>query len=213
MTAELPAAPAPPRTHPVFAGLVGVIVGAVLVGVPWLALSLLGGPSGGALTAPATLGGLARAQDALAKFGVEESKGQVARVDKADRETAARTSAAYGGAGAVVQQYQDAGLERSFQLIAVRAASPELVAPYEDAEALDLAAPGTELVRTGAVQCLVHHDPEPAGSPPDPDRSSVLSCQRSGPDLTVTVRCLSAEGNRDPRELAGIVEEAWKELS
>ncbi|WP_439379769.1 hypothetical protein [Amycolatopsis lexingtonensis] len=217
MTAEFPAAPVPPPrsqlAHPVFAGLIGVIVGAVLVGVPWLALTLLGGPSGHALTAPSSLGGLGRTQDTLAKFDVEKSKVQVARVDKADRETAARTSAAYGGAGAVVQQYQDDRLERSFQLIAVRAGSPELVAPYENAEELGLAAPSTELVRVGAVQCLVHNDAAPAGSTPDPDRSFVTNCQRSGPDLTVALRSISAEGNRDPRELAGIVEEAWKELS
>lgn len=217
MTEEFPAAPAPPPrspfAHPVFAGLIGVIVGAVLVGVPWVVLSLLGGPSGRALTAPPSLGGLARAQDAIGKFGVERGKDVIARIEKTDRETGARVSAAYGGAGAVAQEYRDDRLERAFQLIAVSAASPELVAPYEDAEALGLAAPGTELVRVGDVQCLVHHDSAAAGTTPDPDRSFVTSCQRSGPALTVTLRCVSAEGNRDPHELAGIVEAAWKELS
>ncbi|WP_086846135.1 hypothetical protein [Amycolatopsis kentuckyensis] len=209
--------PAPRRrsllARPAVTGLIGFLLGAVLVGVPWLALSLLGGPSGRPLTAPAGLGGLSRAQDALAKFDKAKSEAMVTRIDKTDRETGTRVSAAYGGAGAIAQQYQDDRLERSFQLVAVRAPSPELVAPYEDAEALGLAAPGTELVRAGAVQCLVHHDPAAAGSTPDPDRSFVTNCQRTGPDLTVTVRSLSAEGNRDPRELAGIVEEAWRVLS
>ncbi|WP_370962710.1 hypothetical protein [Amycolatopsis sp. cg9] len=217
MTAEFPAAPPPPPrspfAHPVFAGLIGVIVGAVLVGVPWLVLSLLGGPSGRALTAPPSLGGLGRAQETIAKFDAEKGKDLIARIEKTDRETASRVSAAYGGAGAVAQQYQDDRLERAFQLIAVSAASPELVAPYEDTEALGLAAPSTELVRVGEVQCLVHNDTTVAGSTPDPERSFVTSCQRSGPDLTVTLRPVSAEGNRDPRELAGIVEEAWKGLS
>jgi hypothetical protein len=62
------------------------------------------------------------------------------------------------------------------------------------------------------VQCLVHHDPAPAGSTPDPDRSFVTNCQRTGANLTVTLRVLSSEGNRDPQELAGIVQQAWREL-
>ena len=209
--------PAPRRrsilARPAVTGLIGFLLGAVLVGVPWLALSLLGGPSGSTLTAPASLGGLSRAQDAIAKFDKVKGQALITRIDKTDRETGTRVSAAYGGAGAIAQQYQDDRLERSFQLLAVRAPSPELVAPYEDAQALGLAQPSTELVRVGAVQCLVHHDPAAAGSTPDPERSSVRTCQRSGPDLTVSVRSLSSDGNRDPREMAGIVEEAWRALS
>ncbi len=215
-------APGPPRTaipqrrppfaRPVVAGLAGVLVGAFLVGVPWLTLSLLGGPSGQAPAAPANLGGLGRAQDAIAKLDAVRGKPQIDRIDKTDRETASRVSAAYDGAGAVVQQYQDERLLRSFQLVAVRARSPELFAPYEDVQALGIAKPGTELVRVGAVQCLVHNDPAAPGSAPDPDRSFVLNCQRTGPGLTVTVRSLGTEGNHDARELAGIVEQAWREL-
>ncbi|MGW3966597.1 hypothetical protein ACWED2_42745 [Amycolatopsis sp. NPDC005003] len=202
-----------PLARPAVTGLIGLLAGALLVGVPWLALSLLGGPSGEPLTAPATLGGLGHAQDAIAK--VDKAKGQamIDRITKADRETAARASAAYGGAGAVVQQYQDDRLRRSFQLLAVRAPSPGLVVPYEDPEALGLATPSNELVRFGDVQCLVHHDPVNAGSTPDPEGSSVRTCQRVGPDLTVTLRSLSSEGNRDPREMAGLVEEAWAILA
>jgi len=210
--------PVPRRSlpaRPVVTGLIGVLVGAFLVGVPWLVLSLFGGgsPSGRSLAAPPQLGGLSRAQEAIAKLDKTKGQSMIARIEKTDRETAARVTAAYGGAGAVVQQYQSDQLERGFQLIAVRAPSPELIAPYEDTEALGLAAPSTELVRVGAVQCLVHHDQEPAGSTPDPDRSFVTNCQRTGPGLTVTLRSLSSEGNRDPRELAGIVEQAWKELA
>jgi hypothetical protein len=228
VTAEFPAEPPPdppqppapqqvPRrpllTRPVATGLIGVLVGAFLVGVPWLTLSLFGDePSGRSLTAPNGLGGLSRAQDAITKLDAVKGKPQLDRIDKTDRETASRVSAAYNGAGAVVQQYQDDGLQRGVQLIAVRAPSPELVAPYEDTEALGLVKPSTELVRVGEVQCLVHNDPAPVGSTPDPERSFVTNCQRTGSALTVTVRSLSSEGNRDARELAGIVDEAWTTL-
>ena len=204
----------PLLARPGATGLIGVLVGAFLVGVPWLVLSLFGdGPSGRSLTAPDNLGGLSRAQEAIAKLDKTKGQSLIDRIEKTDRETGARVSAAYGGASAVVQQYQDDRLERSFQLTAVRAASPELVAPYEDATALGLAAPSTELVRVGAVQCLMHNDPTPAGSAPDPERSFVTSCQRTGPGLTVTIRSLGTDSNRDPQEFAGIVEQAWRILS
>jgi hypothetical protein len=212
-----PSAPQPdPRrpllANPVATGLIGVLVGVFLVGVPWLVIGLLGGPSGQTLNTPARLGGLGRAQDVIAKFDSVKGKAQIDRIDKTDRETATRVSAAYGGAAAVVQQYQDDQLRRGVQLTAVRALSPELVAPYEDLEALDLAKPSTELVRVGAVQCLLHNDPTPTGSTPDPESSFVINCQRTGPGLTVTVRSLGTEGNRDPQELAGLVELAWREV-
>jgi hypothetical protein len=161
--------PVPRRSllaRPVVAGLIGVLVGAFLVGVPWLVLSLFGGgsPRGRSLAAPPQLGGLSRAQEAITKLDKTKGQSMIARIEKTDRETAARVTAAYGGAGTV-------------------------------------------------VQCLVHHDQEPAGSTPDPDRPFVTNCQRTGPGLTVTLRSLSSEGNRDPRELAGIVEQAWRELA
>ncbi|WP_410615037.1 hypothetical protein [Amycolatopsis sp. lyj-109] len=209
--------PAPRRSllaRPAVTGLIGFLAGAALVGVPWLVLSLFAGtPSGRSLAAPPRLGDLSRAQDAIAKLDSVKGQSTIARIDKTDRETAARTSAAYGGAGTIVQQYQDDGLRRGVQLIAVRAPSPELVAPYEDIEALGLAVPGTELVRAGAVQCLRHNPSTPVGSEPDPEQSFVVNCQRTGPGLTVTLRSLSSQGNRDPRELTAIVNEAWEILS
>ncbi|WP_372665542.1 hypothetical protein [Amycolatopsis kentuckyensis] len=211
-----PAVAPPPRpvlARPAIAGLLGVLVGAFLVGVPWLVLSFFGdAPSSTPLTAPANLGGLGKAQDAITKLDAVRGKAQIDRITKTDQETATRVSAAYDGAGAVVQDYQDERLLRSFQLVAVRAPSPELFAPYEDVQALGIAKPGTELVRAGAVQCLVHNAPAAPGSTPDPDQSFVLNCQRTGPGLTVAVRSLGTEGNRDPREMAGIVDQAWTTL-
>ncbi|RSM39087.1 hypothetical protein DMA12_31190 [Amycolatopsis balhimycina DSM 5908] len=202
----------PLTARPVVVGLIGVLVGAFLVGVPWLVLSLLGGPSGQAPTAPANLGGLRRAEEAIAKVDAVRGKASIDRITKTDQETAARVSAAYDGAGAVVQEYQDERLSRTLQLIAVRAPSPELFAPYEDVQALREAKPGTELVRIGAVQCLLHNTRGGPGNDPDPALSFVTNCQRTGPGLTVTVRTNGIEGNHDPQELAGIVEQAWREV-
>ncbi len=227
MTENFPLPPAPgqqavtppPRrrsllARPAVTGLIGLVAGALLVGVPWLALGLLRDrPSGRELAAPPRLGGLSRAEDAIAKIDKVNGQATIARIEKTDREDTARVSAAYGGAAAVVQQYQNDQLRRAVQLIAVRAPSPGLVAPYVDVEALGLAAPGTELVRVADVQCLRHNGSVPAGSAPDSTQVVVTNCQRTGPNLTVTLKSLSSEGNRDPRELAGLVDQAWRELS
>ncbi|WIX91962.1 hypothetical protein [Amycolatopsis sp. DG1A-15b] len=209
--------PAPRRrsllARPAVTGLLGFLAGAVLVGVPWLVLTLFGGPSGRSLSAPPRLGELSRSPEAIAKFDARQGQAMITGIEKADRETAARVSAAYDGAGALAQHYQDDRLRRGVQLIAVRAPSPGLVAIYDDFAALGQGAPGTELVRIGDVQCLRHNGPAAPGSAPAPQESFVTNCQRTGPDLTVTLRSLSSEGNRDPRELAALVDQAWRELS
>ncbi|MFF1612597.1 hypothetical protein ACFVYA_32890 [Amycolatopsis sp. NPDC058278] len=208
--------PAPRRrsllARPAVTGLLGFVAGAVLVGVPSLVLTL-GGPSGRSLSAPPRLGELSRSPEAIAKFDARQGQAMITGIEKADRETAARVSAAYDGAGALAQHYQDDRLRRGVQLIAVRAPSPGLVAIYDDFAALGQGAPGTELVRIGDVQCLRHNGPAAPGSAPAPQESFVTNCQRTGPDLTVTLRSLSSEGNRDPRELAALVDQAWRELS
>jgi hypothetical protein len=101
-----PAAPRRPLlARPAVTGLIGVLVGAFLVGVPWLVLSVFGDDaSGRPLSAPADLGGLSRAQEAIAKLDKVRGQAQIDRIGKTDRETTDRVSAAYGGAGAVVQQ-------------------------------------------------------------------------------------------------------------
>lgn len=219
MTADFPPEPPPrPRrallARPAVTGLIGLLAGALLVGVPWLVLSRSGGnPDGRPLVAPAALGELGRTEDAVAKVDNVRGQAQIARVGKADRETGARVSAAYGGAPAVVQEYRDARLLHGLQLTAVRAASPDLIAPFEDPQALGVAKPSTELVRVGAVRCLLHNDPASPGSPPDPELTYVVNCQRTGPGLTVAVRSLGAEGNRDPEKIAGLLEQAWDTLS
>ncbi|MFJ7213807.1 hypothetical protein [Amycolatopsis sp. NPDC098790] len=224
---EFPMPPAPgqpttavPRRRPLLArpvavGLIGVLVGAFLVGVPWLTLSLFGdAPGGRPLEAPGTLGGYESTQVAVGKLGSAGTAGkaQIERADKTDRENAARVSEAYDGAPAASRSYSDARLTNGFQLTAVRAPSPELFAPYEDATALGLAAPSTELVRVGAVQCLRHNDPTPLGREPDPDSSFVTACQRSGPALTVLLRITAREDTPTAERLAAAVEEAWTTL-
>ncbi|MEV4051795.1 hypothetical protein AB0J55_11470 [Amycolatopsis sp. NPDC049688] len=68
-------------------------------------------------------------------------------------------------------------------------------------------------MRVGAVQCLVHNDPAAPGSPADPNQTYVMNCQRTGPGLTVAVRSLGADGNRDPAKIASLLEQAWDTLS
>lgn len=209
--------PAPRRTlfaRPVATGLIGVLVGAFLVGVPWLVLGLLGGPSAQPLKAPDTLGGYLTVQAAVTKIdkGGAAAKSQIERADKADRENTTRISEAYGGAAAVSRTYNDEGLLNGFQLTAVRADSPSLIAPYEDATALGLAAPSTELVQVGAVQCLLHNDPTPLGQQQDPESSFATACQRTGAGLTVTLRTTARDTPPTPEKLAAVVEEAWTAL-
>ncbi|MEV4051794.1 hypothetical protein AB0J55_11465 [Amycolatopsis sp. NPDC049688] len=126
MTADFPPEPKarPLLTRPAVTALIGLLTGALLVGVPWLVTSGGGAePDGRPLVAPAALGELGRTEDAVAKIDNVRGQAQIARVEKADRETGARLSAAYGGAAAVVQEYQNATLFHGLQLTAVRAAS------------------------------------------------------------------------------------------
>jgi hypothetical protein len=211
--------PAPPPRRPLFArpvatGLIGVVVGAFLVGVPWLVIGLLGGPSAQPLKLPDTLGGFTTTQAAATKIakGGPAGKAQIERADKAESENAARISEAYGGAAAVFRSYSDEGLESGFQVAAVRAESPELVAQYEDTQALGQAVPTTELKRIGSVQCLVHNEITPLGQPVDPEKAFVMNCQRTGGGLTVQLRNTTTEDAHDPARFAAVVEEAWTAL-
>ncbi|MEA5365123.1 hypothetical protein VA596_36705 [Amycolatopsis sp., V23-08] len=214
-----PAARQRERRRPLFArpiavGLIGVLVGAFLVGVPWLVIGLLGGPSPQPLKLPDTLGGFETTQAAVTKIakGGTTGKSQIERADKAETENASRISAAYGGAAAVFRSYSDPGLSSGFQVAAVRADSPELLAQYEDTAALGQALPSTELKRIGPVQCLIHNEITPAGQTVDPENSFVMSCQRTGGGLTVQLRNTTTEDAHDPARFAAVVEEAWTAL-
>ena len=216
MTEPVPAPP-PKRPLVVPAALGGLIVGAALVGIPWLLFGTSGGAANSSpLTVPDTLGGLERSQVAVGKVtdNTGVAKSEADRDDKDNRENAARVSAAYGGAAAVVQTYHDDRLERGYQLTAVRANTPGLIAPYEDTELLGLAEPSQEVKEFGAVQCLVHHLATAAGETPSADKTTVSSCQRSASGLTVQLKVINqTEDNRDPAKLATTVDEAWAALS
>ncbi|MFJ1759978.1 hypothetical protein ACIOD2_06635 [Amycolatopsis sp. NPDC088138] len=204
----------PLSARPVAVGLIGVLAGAFLVGVPWLVIGLLGGPSPEPLKLPDTLGGFETTQAAVTKIakGGSVGKSQIERADKAETENASRISAAYGGAAAVFRSYSDAGLESGFQVAAVRADSPELLAQYEDTAALGQALPSTELKRVGPVQCLIHNEITSLGQPADPENSFVMNCQRTGGGLTVQLRNNTTEDAHDPARFAAVVEEAWAAL-
>jgi hypothetical protein len=209
--------PAPrrlPSTRTVAVGLAGVLVGVFVVGVPWLVIGLLGGPSAQPLKLPDSLGGFTTTQAAVTRIadGGAAGKSQIERADKAEGENASRISAAYDGAAAVFRSYSDEGLESGFQVAAVRADSPELLVQYEDTAALGLALPTTELKRIGPVQCLVHNGTTPLGQPVDPEQSVVTNCQRTGGGLTVQLQNTTTHNAQDPARFAAIVQEAWTAL-
>ncbi|WP_328454364.1 hypothetical protein [Amycolatopsis sp. NBC_00438] len=213
-TQQQPSPRRPRSTRTVAVGLAGVLVGVFLVGVPWLVIGLLGGPSAQPLKLPDTLGGFTTTQAAVTKIadGGAAGKSLIERADKAEGENASRISAAYRGAAAVFRSYSDEGLESGFQVAAVRADSPELLVQYEDTAALGLAVPTTELKRIGAVQCLVHNGTTPLGQPVDPEQSVVTNCQRTGGGLTVQLQNTTSHNAQDPARFAAIVQEAWTAL-
>ncbi|MFD9959653.1 hypothetical protein [Amycolatopsis sp. NPDC058986] len=209
------ASPAPRANRTVLVALAGVVVGALLVGVPWLVIGLSGpGVSGMTLKAPDTIGGLSRYQDALAKRGGDKTKSLVDGENADEVKNAERLSSAYHGAGAVSQRYADAELEEIVLLQAVRADSPEPFVPYVDAARLGLAAPQQDLERVGDVVCVIYNQPTRAGEKPAEDAKGVMSCQRSGGGLTVQIVVGSSGKLRhDAGAVAALIGQAWPKLS
>lgn len=196
---------------PLFAGVAGLVVGAVVVGLPWL---LSGGSSTfgaerAALKAPASIGGftpMARNP----KTGAAEVK----RIENTDSVSTKSLSNAYGGAAAVVQEYTDAGLLNFVSLEAVRAQSPLPFEPYEDAHALGMEKPEREIVTFGQVNCLVAYAPVAVGQQEEPDGTNAVTCERTSAHLTVRLR-FSGGGDlmHAPQQAAALVDAAWNLLS
>ena len=207
--------PTPPRGFPtpvprrgrggaVLAGVAGLVVGGLLVGVAWL---LLGddGASSSPISAPARISGYMRYGDAAE--GVDREKGReiADRYRDWDQRSSERLSAAHDGAGAFVQSYTDEGLEQSFTVEAVRAPAPyPPYAPYSDPEYLRMERPVEELREFGDVGCLVRNDPS---------QSYVTSCVRTDDDLTVQITHVGGDLLDDPEAVAKLVDAAWQELS
>ncbi|WP_194905759.1 hypothetical protein [Catenulispora rubra] len=188
-------------------GVIGVVVGALGVGIPW-AMSGSGkafGAESGSLKAPASIG--------VYVPTVQNPKTDPAtakRIQASDPISAENLSAAYGGAATVVQQYSDAGLENFVVLEAVRAQSPTPFLPYVDAASIGMAKPNQEVDTFGHVSCLVAYIPVPAGQQEQPGDSSAITCERTSAHLTVRLR-FGGGGDlmHSPQQAAALVDTAW----
>ncbi len=191
-----------PRAIAVFAGVAGLVVGAAVTSGLWL---LFGneGPSSSPVSSPARLGDYYRFAEVPRMASGDGQRKAGDRQVRWDRESTARLSAAYDGAGAVVQRYADEDLDSMFSLHVVRAPSPKPYVPFIDAEEVGLDKPTEELLEYGDVTCAVHNSP---GQPP-----MVLSCLRTSDDLTVSIT--HANGGLTPEDVAKLVDEAWSEVS
>lgn len=208
-----PQAPQPPsRRAPVavVTAVIGVVVGALGVAVPWLLTGTGGNGIGGStasLSAPSTLGDLASFQQASAHFG--KQAGTIAQQHAADDVQSGKLlSAAYGGAGALVKEYSDDQLNDMASLFVVRADSPQPYTPYENTKELGVAVPLNEVEQFGAVNCLVQNEAVGPSGPPPTEDVFTSYCQRSSPDLTVQVR-VSGDISHHPDQVAALVDDAW----
>ncbi|MEU5612163.1 hypothetical protein AB0H03_26125 [Streptomyces sparsogenes] len=221
-----PAAPAAPSRpgrfsprHPLVSGVIGLVVGLALVGIPVLLSDDdggggFGGGGGGAeLAAPAKLGGLRPFADIQRESGANKAGELADGLVVEDRKSGERLSEAYGGAAAVVKRYADDDVQTTVTLAAVRARSPEPYVPYEDAERLAVAAPPDELKVIGDVSCVLYNSPTPAGSEPAADSVRVTYCQRTGDGLTVQIRPVGTGLANRPAKVADLVENAWSALN
>ena len=223
MSPSAEAGPSSPRSDrrvaiAAVAGLVGLVVGAAAVGVPWLVsakASAGGGGSDQAVKLPAVIGSYTRVADVEAlRQAKEKSAPMIERVTRRNARSAERLSQSHGGAAATIESYWDAALMNDFTLLAVRdgRAVPPYV-PYEDPASLGMARPTVELLTFGAVSCAVSNQPTPAGQQPAVDSVSVRMCVRSTDRLTVQAEAVHGDLGNRPAEVAALVDQAWKTLA
>lgn len=197
---------ASPRAIAVLAGVAGLVVGAVLASGMWLLFGNENGSSSSSVSAPDRLGEYYRLVDHPKINDREGAQRMVDRQKRYDQENSARLSAAYDGAGAVVQQYASESLETMFSLEVVRAKSP--YPPYvqfSDPKDLGLDKPFEEVLEYGDVACAVRNQ----GSQPP----IVVACVRTAGDLTVSITHVTNIDDVTTEDLAKLVDEAWSEVS
>jgi hypothetical protein len=208
-----PAPPARPVRAPLYvAAGVGLVVGALVVGLLWLTVggSDDGGGVGGssaAVTAPAKVGVYQRFAEVP---GNTSGPGKAAadRTSAWDRQTAQRISDSYHGAAATVQTYATPDLGVIFSVQVVRADSPGLFVPYQDPKTLGLAAPNQDVKTYGAVQCVVHIQTQAAENP-GPVQVIGTDCQRTGGGLTVRIPTAGGNLGEHPDQVAAVVDEVF----
>ena len=210
-----PTPPTKPRLSlrsPLVAGIAGLVVGAVVVGVPWLIVSGNTSALGAdrtSLKAPVSIGAYTQLQK-----NSKLTPASLKMINDSDPQSAKNLSAAYGGAAAVVQRYSDADLANFVTLEAVRAQSPTPYVPYESAQDLGLAKPDQEIETFGAVHCLVANTPTQAGQLPQEASANTVTCERTSAHLTVRLR-FGGGGDlmHTPQQAADLANWAWGLLS
>ena len=191
--------------------IVGVLVGAAVVGGLWLTvgsssddLPTASGAATDPITPPAKVGDYRFFADV--PLNKEPRAQQAVRsADARDAENTKRLSAAYRGAAAVVKTYSNNDLLAFVPAYVVRASSPGLVAPYSDPKDLGLPKPEYEPMTFGDVECVAHNQPTTGGH----SEVYATECQRTSANLTVHVPPVGGPIGQHPDQLAAFVGELF----
>jgi hypothetical protein len=202
-------APTPSSRVPLYvAAGVGLVVGALVVGVLWLTVgSSEDGGSSGPIAVPAKVGDYQRFAD-IPGNASGPGKATAERTSAWNRQTAQRISAAYDGAAATVETYARPDLQVIFTVQVVRANSSGLYVPYQDAKTLGLAEPDQDVKTFGKVQCIVHVQPKAAENE-GPTQVVGTDCQRTGGGLTVRIPTAGGDLGEHPDQVAAVVDEVF----
>jgi hypothetical protein len=197
-----------------FAGLIGLLIGALVVGGIWLASgSTAAGIGTQSITIPQSIGEFVPFEEVELNKSPKASD-NVARVESWDDQSTLRLSKATGGAAAAVRSYSDKDLRNQISVLVYRAKaspSPQFV-PYQDANSLGLVHPPEEMDQFSAVSCVLHNDPTPVGTTSSPNSVHTITCVRTGPELTVEIRPTGDISN-EPQRVAQLVDEVWNSLA
>jgi hypothetical protein len=212
-----PTAPLPPPRNDwrgrLLVGLAGVVVGGVVVGAAWLAVSALGGGSTAEIALPDKVAAYPRFADAKISQPAK-AKPTVERIQKWNAESAKRLSASFGGAAAAVESYSDDTYQNTFTVYVVRESSQfPVFVRYQDPEVLRVVRPQDEERRFGEVSCQVVNDTTPAGQQPGPESVHVIDCRRTEPGLTVDIVSVSGDLGNRPAQVAALVDDVWSRVS
>jgi hypothetical protein len=214
MTPQQGAAPygfRPRRTGILVAGVIGLVIGALVASGIWLlANSGGGGPAGsGPPVPPAKLGEYARIGDLrLSQSGL--GKQNADRVSGWNQHSAERLSATYGGAAAAAETYYDEGMRTQFALYLVRTRAPfPPFVPFQDSAYLQVKRPFEEMRQFGDVACMVRNDPVPTNGEDRADTTHVVTCLRTSDHFTVQIAYVTDDLGNNPQQVADLVNQAW----
>jgi hypothetical protein len=197
-----------------FAGLIGLLIGALVIGGVWLASgSTAAGVGTQSITIPQSIGEFVPFEQVDLNKSAKATD-NVARVESWDEQSTLRLSKASGGAAAAVRSYSDKDLRNQISVLVYRATAspnPQFV-PYQDANTLGLVHPPEEMEQFSGVSCVLHNDPTPVGTNANPNSVHTINCVRTGPELTVEIRPTGDISN-EPQRVAQLVDEVWNSLA